>query len=203
MRSRFKGWLPALLAAALLSPVLPVAARQSAARGGGGAMKTKDRNAPAAKALHKLFEDEWEWAMRENPTWASSLGDRRYNDRWEDVEPRSDRGAPPPPAGSARAPQGHRPRAALGGGSAQPRPLPQRPRSRHRRARLPPLPAARQPARRHPDRRRADRAAALPDRQGLRRLDGAPARLAALHGADARAHARGRAREDTLAAATS
>jgi uncharacterized protein (DUF885 family) len=85
MRSQFKGWPLALLAAAaLLSPVLPVAARQSAARGG-GAMKTTDRNAPAARALHKLFEDEWEWAMREFPTWASSLGDRRYNDRWEET----------------------------------------------------------------------------------------------------------------------
>ena len=39
----------------------------------------------AAKALHELFEAEWEYAMREYPTFASSLGDRRYNDRWADL----------------------------------------------------------------------------------------------------------------------
>lgn len=38
-----------------------------------------------AEALHQLFEEEWEWTMREYPTFASSLGDRRYNDRWADV----------------------------------------------------------------------------------------------------------------------
>ncbi len=37
------------------------------------------------KALHDLFANEWEYVLRENPTFASSLGDRRYNDRWEDV----------------------------------------------------------------------------------------------------------------------
>jgi uncharacterized protein (DUF885 family) len=39
----------------------------------------------ATKNLHALFDEEWEYTMRENPTWASRLGDRRYNDRWEDV----------------------------------------------------------------------------------------------------------------------
>ncbi|MDQ3753533.1 MAG: DUF885 domain-containing protein, partial [Acidobacteriota bacterium] len=39
----------------------------------------------AAKSLHALFDEEWEYVMRENPTFASSLGDRRYNDRWEDA----------------------------------------------------------------------------------------------------------------------
>ncbi|RMG34265.1 MAG: DUF885 domain-containing protein [Planctomycetota bacterium] len=43
-----------------------------------------DRNA-ASKRLHALFEAEWEWTMREFPTWASRLGDRRYNRRWPDV----------------------------------------------------------------------------------------------------------------------
>jgi len=42
-------------------------------------------HANSAKALHALFDAEWEYTMRENPTYASALGDKRYNDRWEDV----------------------------------------------------------------------------------------------------------------------
>ena len=39
----------------------------------------------AASTLHALFEAEWENTMRESPVYASALGDRRYNDRWDDV----------------------------------------------------------------------------------------------------------------------
>ena len=39
----------------------------------------------ASQELHKLFEEEWEYTLREDPTFASYLGDRRYNDRWPDV----------------------------------------------------------------------------------------------------------------------
>ncbi|HEX3870599.1 MAG TPA: DUF885 domain-containing protein, partial [Pirellulales bacterium] len=35
--------------------------------------------------LKALFDAEWEHEMQTNPTWASSLGDRRWNDRWEDL----------------------------------------------------------------------------------------------------------------------
>ena len=31
-----------------------------------------------------LLAEHWEWEMRENPVWASQMGDRRWNDRWGD-----------------------------------------------------------------------------------------------------------------------
>ncbi len=39
----------------------------------------------ASRALHALFQREWDYAMQENPTRASHLGDRRWNDQWGDV----------------------------------------------------------------------------------------------------------------------
>jgi uncharacterized protein (DUF885 family) len=40
--------------------------------------------APAAKPLHDLFATEWDYDMQQSPEQASSLGDRRWNDRWSD-----------------------------------------------------------------------------------------------------------------------
>ena len=39
----------------------------------------------ASAVLHELFSDEWQRTLKEGPTNASKLGDRRYNRLWPDV----------------------------------------------------------------------------------------------------------------------
>ncbi|MGH7294001.1 MAG: DUF885 domain-containing protein [Polyangiaceae bacterium] len=39
----------------------------------------------AADALHALFASEWDQTLREDPVYASRLGDHRFDDRWPDV----------------------------------------------------------------------------------------------------------------------
>src|ERR1700740_2118711 len=39
----------------------------------------------ATRSLRELLASEWEYTLREAPTFASHLGDKRYNDRWPDV----------------------------------------------------------------------------------------------------------------------
>ena len=56
-----------LLAALLMLPVVPAAASSADAR------------------LERFLEGEWQRTLEDNPTWASSLGDRRWNDRWPDL----------------------------------------------------------------------------------------------------------------------
>ncbi|OGP05547.1 MAG: hypothetical protein A2Z91_09520 [Deltaproteobacteria bacterium GWA2_38_16] len=41
------------------------------------------------KNLEKLGKDYWEFLMKENPTWATFLGDKRYNDRLEEIGPKA------------------------------------------------------------------------------------------------------------------
>jgi prolyl oligopeptidase len=38
-----------------------------------------------AQQLNELYAAEWEFTLREAPTFASHLGDLRYNDRWTDI----------------------------------------------------------------------------------------------------------------------
>jgi uncharacterized protein (DUF885 family) len=39
----------------------------------------------AGHRLHALFDREWEWELAESPLAASAIGDKRWNDRWDDV----------------------------------------------------------------------------------------------------------------------
>jgi uncharacterized protein (DUF885 family) len=41
--------------------------------------------AAPSQALASLFDAEWERWMTDDPVWASSLGDRRFNDKWSDM----------------------------------------------------------------------------------------------------------------------
>lgn len=47
--------------------------------------QTNANQAAATKELYRLFDAEWNWRLQESPTFASYLGDRRFNDRWNDA----------------------------------------------------------------------------------------------------------------------
>ncbi len=39
----------------------------------------------ATPSFKKFLAEEWEWGLQQSPTFASAIGDRRFNDRWDDV----------------------------------------------------------------------------------------------------------------------
>src|SRR5262245_25556252 len=39
----------------------------------------------ASQHLRSFFDRAWERELEDQPTWASDLGDRRYDDRWPDL----------------------------------------------------------------------------------------------------------------------
>jgi len=48
------------------------------------AMRAQSPAPTSGEQLKALFAEEWEYRLKENPTFASRLGDRRYNDQWGD-----------------------------------------------------------------------------------------------------------------------
>ncbi len=46
--------------------------------------QNKSNNSEATKQLYALFDAEWERALKNSPTFASSQGDKRYNTEWTD-----------------------------------------------------------------------------------------------------------------------
>ncbi|MEZ2346761.1 DUF885 family protein [Terriglobus sp. RCC_193] len=40
--------------------------------------------ADRSRALNRLFDDYWQWTLKQSPETATSVGDARYNDRWSD-----------------------------------------------------------------------------------------------------------------------
>src|SRR2546421_11397532 len=73
MRAKAKCPTLPLLAIAIILQATPAAAQTRNTT----ASNMANDNA-ATTALHKLFDDQWEWTMRENPTLASNPGDRGY-----------------------------------------------------------------------------------------------------------------------------
>jgi len=39
--------------------------------------------------LHALFAEDWQWRLRDQPEWATVLGDHRYGDRLKDLSPQA------------------------------------------------------------------------------------------------------------------
>jgi uncharacterized protein (DUF885 family) len=72
----------------LLSAAIVVSAAQPSCGGAGSNAASATTNPGAnatTRALDALFEEEWEYDLREAPLWASSIGDRRHDARWDDV----------------------------------------------------------------------------------------------------------------------
>ncbi|QQQ03630.1 DUF885 domain-containing protein [Lysobacter enzymogenes] len=73
---------PVLLAAAIAAGL--ACAPAPAAASDAPASATAAARSPQARALHDLFDQEWERGLRDSPESASYNGDKRYNDRWAD-----------------------------------------------------------------------------------------------------------------------
>jgi len=51
----------------------------------GATLAAQAPSTSAGAQLHTLFDREWEWELQQSPLTASSLSDKRWNDRWDDM----------------------------------------------------------------------------------------------------------------------
>ena len=54
-----------------------------------GALVQVISSSDAAKKLHVLFDEDWQWGLQQYPEIATLLGDNRYNDRLTDLSPQA------------------------------------------------------------------------------------------------------------------
>lgn len=76
--------LPSYVLAGILavgSVTLPAVATHAAPADAKATAQAKS----AREALHALFKAEWDYAMTQDPLWASILGDYRFNGKWRDL----------------------------------------------------------------------------------------------------------------------
>ncbi len=69
--------LAALAAVAALFTIVPALRAQALSAGDAAPQSLEDRR----KALNELFHDYWEDDLKHNPEFASTIGDKRYNDQ--------------------------------------------------------------------------------------------------------------------------
>ena len=77
--------LPSILVVLALSFVLPVVSSAQNAQARSPNDRQRATTNPTATRLHNMFEAEWNYDMQQDPAAASELGDRRWNDRWQDL----------------------------------------------------------------------------------------------------------------------
>jgi len=66
-------------------PLKPLLFAIAAALGTSTAPAATSDAATRVKALNDLLAEQWQWNLKENPEFATMLGDLRYNDQWSDL----------------------------------------------------------------------------------------------------------------------